>query len=128
MKTYSIRCTAAEHKRIFTLLDQTGYTLNALAKTALFRVVEVGMSDFQRLPQGRVIRRGKRVNRSERLHSKLDPQVVSNFKAALSGSGLSFLKHCGSISCVLNCYSAGRRNSETAIVLTRVIFIKPPTP
>ena len=48
------------------------------------------MSDFQRLPQGRVIRRGKRVNRSERLHLKLDPQVVSNFKAALSGSGFTF--------------------------------------
>ena len=89
MKSYSIRCTKDEEKRIRNALSNSGYTLNSLAKTVLYRVTNIGMSDFKQRP-GRVMRRGKRVNRTARLHFKLDPTLVEQCYATLLEAGFSF--------------------------------------
>ena len=89
VKTYSIRVTKDEHKRIMSLLVSSGYSLNSLAKTVLFRITQIGMSDYKQQPK-RLKRRGKPIPRSERLHFKLDPTVVDACKATLKDAGFSF--------------------------------------
>ena len=89
MKTFAIRCTKDEARRIQSRVSSSGFSINSLAKCVVHRVNTVGMSDFTQ-PIGRVVRRGKRVNRDERIDFKLCPQAVGAFRETLDGSGFNF--------------------------------------
>ena len=87
MKTVTIRCTEREREQIKSNMRLSGFSLNAMAKTAIYRVNTVGMSDYVQAV-GRVVRhRKKRENRSARLDFKLDPASVAEFRDRLGEGG-----------------------------------------